>query len=437
MLFIFGLLCSRYCCNHVRALACSKSWALQECRLRAFIPAMRVFLSYSSEDRDLVEPVYLALCAQGHTVFFDRADLPAGEEYDVRIRKAIEKSQLFIFMVSPASLEPGSYTLTELGIAQKAWAHPAGRLLPIVVRPINWDQVPAYLKAVTLLEPEGNLAATVADAVHRVAVTRQRTVQKKTAKGLAAAALVFVGIYLYWVYRQPAREIAGNDGAPAVNVPAGIFTMGDDQESPLRKVYVDSFYMDKYEVTVSRYVDFLKTSGSLAPPDRWDEATLNSAGELPVIGVNWHDAQAYCQWAGKRLPTEAEWERAARGVDGRPYPWGGDPPTPARANFAKSADSPYKGGLAPVGIHETGVSSDGVHDLAGNAAEWVADGFAEGFARGDVRNPQGPVNATAKVIRGGGWYDPPDRLRSTKRMHASPGDRADDVGFRCARELLP
>ena len=94
---------------------------------------MRVFLSYSSEDRKLVEPIYLSLRAQGHTVFFDRADLPPGEEYDARIREAIEKSQLFVFMLSPDSLKSGSYTLTELSIAQKTWEYPGGRLLPVVL----------------------------------------------------------------------------------------------------------------------------------------------------------------------------------------------------------------------------------------------------------------------------------------------------------------
>src|SRR5207237_9787052 len=138
------------------------------------IRAMRVFLSYSSEDRKLIEHIYLPLRAQGHSVFFDRADLPPGEEYDSRIREAIEKSQLFVFMVSPDSLKSGSYTLTELSIAQKTWEYPGGRLLPVVLRPARLDQVPAYLKAITLLEPDGHVASSVADAVHRIAVPRRR-----------------------------------------------------------------------------------------------------------------------------------------------------------------------------------------------------------------------------------------------------------------------
>ena len=146
---------------------------------------MRVFLSYASEDRNQAEAIYLSLRGQGHTVFFDRTDLPPGEEYDARIRRAIERSQLLVFLVSPYSLDAGSYTLTELDIAHKTWEHPTGKVLPAVVRPTPLDLIPPYLKSVTLLETEGNLAATVADAVHRIALERRRAKLKAVAKGAA------------------------------------------------------------------------------------------------------------------------------------------------------------------------------------------------------------------------------------------------------------
>ena len=394
---------------------------------------MRVFLSYSSSDRTLVEPIYLALRAQGHTVFFDRADLPAGEEYDARIRRAIEKSQLVLFMISPDSLDPGSYTLTELAIAQKTWGHPAGRVLPVILRPISLERIPPYLKSITLLEPQGDLTAGVADQVYRIAQARRRA-RLKNAAAVLVAAVGCAGAYAYWMFRGPAAEVTGNDGAIAVMVPAGNFVMGDDVESPLRKVYLDNFYIDKYEVTLSRYAKFLDATGGARPPEGWQQLHLESAGALPVVGVDWHDAEAYCRWAGKRLPTESEWEKAARGGDGRKYPWGSEDPTPAHANFGKSAEGPYSGGLAPVESRPAGKSPYGAHDMAGNASEWVSDWFAAGFVRGDVRNPKGPENGTAKVIRGGGWYDPPERLNSNWRMHASPTTRADDLGFRCAKD---
>jgi formylglycine-generating enzyme required for sulfatase activity len=396
---------------------------------------MRVFLSYSSSDRILVEPIYLALRAQGHTVFFDRAGLSAGEEYNVRIRRAIERSHLVLFMVSPDSLDPGSYTLTELAIAQKTSEHPAGRVLPVILRPISLERIPPYLKSVTLFEPEGDLTASVADQVYRIAQTRRRAKFNKAAAMLVVASIVCAGAYSYLKFRGPAVEIIGQDGAAALIVPAGNFVMGDDVESPVREIYLDSFYIDKYEVTISQYAKFLKASGGARPPEGWPQLHLESAGALPIVGVEWHDAEAYCRWAGKRLPTESEWEKAARGEDGRRYPWGNEEPTPAHANFGKSADGPYTGGLAPVENRTVGKSPYAIYDLAGNASEWVSDWFAAGFAHGDVRNPKGPENGTAKVIRGGGWYDPPERLNSSRRTHASPATRADDLGFRCAKDF--
>jgi len=314
---------------------------------------MRVFLSYAAQDRNLAEAVSLALRAQGHTVFFDRTDLPPGEEYDLRIRRGIEKSQLFVFLLSPDSVDAGSYTLTELGIAQRVWQHPTGKVLPIVIRPVPLELIPAYLKSVTLLEPEGNLPATIADAVHRIALARRRRFLKTMTVGLVIATILGIGGTIYWV--TPAREATGKDGAPAVVIPAGNFTMGDDEVSPLREIYLDAFYIDKYEITVSRYAKFLKTTGGVKPPDHWQEAGLESAGELPVVGVDWHDADAYCRWAGKRLPTEAEWEKAARGADGRSYPWGNDAPNSARA-MRSSPISTANGSVKSVGASRSAAS---------------------------------------------------------------------------------
>src|SRR5262245_7542412 len=206
---------------------------------------MKVFLIYASEDRTQAEAIYLALRGQGHTVFFDRTDLPPGEEYDARIRRGIESSQLLVFLVSPYSLDAGSYTLTELDIARKTWEHPTGKVLPVVIRPTPLDRIPPYLKSVTLLETEGNIVATVAEAVHRIALAKRRAILKTVVKGAAMAGIACAGWYFYWTNRQPARETTGKDGAPAVIVPAGNFTMGDDEQSPLREIYLDAFYIDR------------------------------------------------------------------------------------------------------------------------------------------------------------------------------------------------
>ena len=116
-------------------------------------------------------------------------------------------------------------------------------------------------------------------------------------------------------------------------ISAGSAVLGDDEESPRREVFLDAFYIDRFEVTTGRYAKFFAATGGLQSPDAWDTLDLSRDGELPVIGVNWVDATAYCQWADRRLPTEAEWEKAARGTDQRRYPWGNEAPTSARANF--------------------------------------------------------------------------------------------------------
>ncbi|HEX9278533.1 MAG TPA: SUMF1/EgtB/PvdO family nonheme iron enzyme [Casimicrobiaceae bacterium] len=395
---------------------------------------MNIFLSYASEDRAAATAIQLAIREQGHEVFFDRDDLPPGDEYDTRIRRAIERADLFVFLISAESLDSGSYTLTELEIAEKMWKRPAGKILPVLLRPTPLDRIPAFLKSVTLLEPQGNVAASVADIVYRLGRARRRAWLMKVAVPLTVASSVAIGGWFLVVRAGPAYERTGSDGARAVLVPAGTFTMGDDEDSPRRDVYVDAFYLDQHEVTTSRYRNFLEATGSVRPPDGWEEVDVAKVGDLPVIGVDWHDASAYCTWAGKRLPTESEWEKAARGTDARKYPWGNEPPTPAHANFLNGAPGAYRDGLKPVGTHPAGRSPSGIDDLAGNAAEWVADWYAQGFATGDVRNPQGPQSGEGKVIRGGGWMDPAERITATKRFYANPANRSEDVGFRCARD---
>ncbi|MGH8727430.1 MAG: SUMF1/EgtB/PvdO family nonheme iron enzyme [Burkholderiales bacterium] len=374
---------------------------------------MKIFLSYSSKDRELVAPVALALNAQEHDVFFDQEDLPAGEEYDQRIRRAIHTSHLFIFLVSPNSLAHGSYARAELEIAEKSWPHPKGRVLPVMLRDTAFDQMPPYLTAVTLLNPQGNATAAVADEVARIANKRRRKISIYA--GAAAATAIVIAAALLW---RPSATITGEDGAIALPVPEGKSVMGDDENFPRHEVFLNGFYLDQHEITVSQFEKFLRATGMNA------NKPADSAPQHPIVGVTWHEADAYCRWAGKRLPTNAEWEKAARGADERQYPWGNGAPAAHLATFASN-------GLTPVGSHEGGKSPYGMDDMAGNGAEWVADWYSETVSP----HQEGPERGESKVIRGGSFYDPPERLITTKRMHAGPEQRLDDTGFRCALDF--
>ncbi|HZD40096.1 MAG TPA: SUMF1/EgtB/PvdO family nonheme iron enzyme, partial [Terriglobales bacterium] len=321
---------------------------------------MRIFLSYASEDRSAAKALYLALGDQGHRVFFDRASLPAGEEFHNRIREAIESSQLFIFLLSAKAIDERSYTLSELEIADRCRI----KLLPVALDKCDFAMVPESLKAVTVLRPDGNVTASVASEVARIAADVRRRRLKRLATGLGVAALS-AGLFLA-VRARDNRRLNIKDRVATVLIPGGRFIMGDGKDSPHRDVFIDGFYMDRYEVTVARYAAFLKVKGNVKPPEHWDTIDLESSAGLPAVGIDWFHADAYCRWAGKRLPTEAEWEKAARGTDGRKFPWGNDEPTPDRARFAASSEvSPYQGGLAQVGSYPKGASPFGVFDLAG------------------------------------------------------------------------
>jgi formylglycine-generating enzyme required for sulfatase activity len=237
------------------------------------------------------------------------------------------------------------------------------------------------------------------------------------------------------------RESAQADDAPMALVPAGEFWMGVDgmigldDERPRHRVWLDAFSMDLYEVTVSRYARFLGATDRPVPW-MWETANMVLHGDRPVIGVDWADAEAFCQWAGKRLPTEAEWEKAARGTDERHYPWGNATPTSNLANFAVGARFSYSQALMPVGSYEKGKSPYEIYDLAGNVWEWVQDWYSGSYyEHSPERNPMGPEEGQFKVLRGGSWSDLPKYLLSYGRFKLLPTTRNSYIGFRCAKSV--
>ena len=262
-------------------------------------------------------------------------------------------------------------------------------------------------------------------------------------------------------------------------VPAGEFLMGSPEgegaydEHPQHKVYLDAYYIDKYEVTNGQFEEFVDATGYVTDAERkgygevlnpkitsrykkynfagvnwrcpnawdnrlqpkhpkaWENYQLSDKMDYPVVQVSWNDAQAYAKWAAKRLPTEAEWEKAARGTDGKKWPWDNNfdlniDGVTAHANIG--SDGPL-----PVGCFPTGISPYRLYNLTGNVQEWVTDWYASNYyARSPRNNPKGPETGKFRVIRGGSWKEFKSyQVLSTNRAYQVPDYSSNFVGFRC------
>jgi len=197
-------------------------------------------------------------------------------------------------------------------------------------------------------------------------------------------------------------------------------------EDPAHEVDIDPFYIDMYETTNAQYGEYVKATGykasSYAKNERYNDP------QQPVVGTTWKDAKKYCEWRGKRLPTEAEWEKAARGKRPVKFPWGNEMPDDTKANFDN-----HLGKTAPVGSYPAGKSDYGVFDMSGNVAEWVNDWhYPEYYIFSPKKNPQGPDKGQYKVIRGGSWRHDAEDIRLTYRNATIPKLQNNSVGFRCA-----
>jgi serine/threonine-protein kinase len=238
-------------------------------------------------------------------------------------------------------------------------------------------------------------------------------------------------------------------------VPKGEFTMGSndgaDEEKPAHTVNLDGFYMDKYEVTNASYKACVEAGGCEPPKADYSQTRSSYYGDskfdnYPVIHVNWYQAKMYCQWRSARLPTEAEWEKAARGTDGRMYPWGNEF-NGNIVNFCDarcSLDWANKGfndgyeDTAPVGSYEGGVSPYGIYDMAGNVSEWVNSQFQiYPYRADDGRESAELTMGNARVLRGGAHEHQPGFLRSSFRSAGDPSGVGISLGFRCAKNAAP
>ncbi len=220
-------------------------------------------------------------------------------------------------------------------------------------------------------------------------------------------------------------------------IPQGEFTMGsnDHGDEMPHQVVLNAYSIDKFEVSNKNYREFLKDTGYTAPA-YWDDPRLNGK-EQPVVGVNWYDASKFCEWKGKRLPTEAEWERAAKGPRGSHYPWG-HKLTSEKANYGQNV-----GKTMPVNSYPQGASDYGVYNMAGNVFEWVSDWYdPKYYAVSPAMNPQGPAmgvdfanQGAVKVLKGGSWLAPASSLHTSHRFWNQPENNSYGVGlgFRCAK----
>jgi serine/threonine-protein kinase len=249
------------------------------------------------------------------------------------------------------------------------------------------------------------------------------------------------------------QRVSPVDGMPQVYIPAGTFRMGGmdvrraPNEIPEHDVTLDAFWMDQLEVTNAMYALCVHAGGCTPPQDfksqRRSEYFNNPEfNDYPVIYVTWGQAKTYCEWAGRRLPTEAEWERAGRGDDFRTFPWGENKADGLLANF-----NMLVGDTSRVGTYPAGASPYGVLDMAGNVAEWVNDFYSPNYTNAETLNPTGPLNSSTlnHVVRGGSLGDAEINIRVSKRssvlgsnLSARPdsdaylGDFSPRIGFRCA-----
>ncbi|MBI4473206.1 MAG: SUMF1/EgtB/PvdO family nonheme iron enzyme [Acidobacteria bacterium] len=271
-------------------------------------------------------------------------------------------------------------------------------------------------------------------------------------------ALLFVGVLSAAVAASPAPQ-AGDAPSGMALIPAGEFWMGrvhfflvdaigyferDRQDDyPAHKVNVDAFYIDKYEVANEDYARFLEATRRNVPW-HWPDGKIPKGEErFPIYNVNWEEADAYCKSAGKRLPTEAEWEKASRGgLDRKKFPWGDGELGMAGYEGERGATPPAKpvhsdSPHGPIAVGSHPPNGYGLHDVSGNVWEWVQDWYSRNYySIGPSLNPRGPERGDYKVIRGGGWSDSDERsLMNHFRNYTDPELRASSIGFRCANSV--
>jgi serine/threonine-protein kinase len=381
-----------------------------------------IFLSYAREDKVKAKHLAGVLVARGWSVWWDPR-IPTGRKYRQVIDEALVEDKRARQKEEPSRAQEEA-ALDQQQRAQREAAERADRQRGQGPRrvPIDWRRATLVLALLLL----GSLVLVLVLRVPKGPEPRQAALEKARQATAAAEeqtrrAEEARRVQEQQAAQEKARQATAAVATPAskmVKVPAGEFWMGcnekvdqecDADEKPGRSVSVDAFSIDRTEVTVAQYRDCVE-AGRCTDPATTGSCNWGQAGrdDHPVNCVDWSKAKAYCEWAGKRLPTEAEWEKAARGTDGRKYPWGND----WSASKANVGDD----GTKPVGSYPSGASPYGAVDMAGNVWEWVSDKVGDG-----------------RGLRGGSWNNNARLARASNRFSYDPDTRSNYVGFRCAQ----
>lgn len=427
-----------------------------------------VFISYAREDEPTAHVLATALESIGWSVWWDRR-IPAGTEFSHVIEHELTNARSVIVLWSKQSIA-SRYVRDEAGAAERrSVLIPA--LIESVEPPLGFRQTqtanligwtgdgphPGFDKIVEAIE-----RLTQTSAAHPPTfgpgLKRRRAIAGWLAGALAVCIAIFAAGY-YFYFGSPPSEMTSSEMAA---LPGGQFQMGSteseakdalldaeidqpiwaEREQPKHTVTLDPFLIDRFEVTIGDFRNFIDTVEGAAPHPSLDTGVND---DHPVTGVTWFEANAYCSSVGKRLPTEAEWEYAARDGGNGDYPWDRGPVNGLRANFCdKNCDGrePVSGeddgfaGTAPVGSFDQGKSRQEVFDLSGNVAEWVADAYDPRFY--EKPGNSNPINREPhpdgyRVVRGGSYEDGPYYLRAATRNYRSEDTRDPNIGFRCAQ----
>ncbi len=416
-----------------------------------------IFISYARENELAAQRLAEAFEARGRSVWRDDK-IAVGARYREVIQEALNQSACVVVIWSKAAVR-SDWVLGEADSGRQR-----GVLVPVRIDDCEPGLEFRQLQTADLSGWKGELTAPeflrVAQRIDALLglsgaesndplVIAGKTPSRRKLIAAVSSGAVVLGLVSAWLLARhdpplPASIVAG--GVTMALVPAGEFQIGIAQapaghDHPARMVELDAFYIDQFEVSNGHFARYVELFGD----SRSARERCTSAPTEPVCGVSWNTAKAYCEWLDKRLPTEAEWEKAARGTDNRHYPWGNAPPAAGTANFCDLRcastllqDSTKDDGFAaaaPVDAFAGGRSPYGVYNMAGNVWEWVQDWYDDSYH--DRAPHTNPVNlrqadSTGRVVRGGSWNSKAEFLRSDSRSWRSPDAPNDYVGIRCA-----